>query len=638
MSQRTSFRTKQREVLSEMIRSAVPSESVSGSGAGDDGPEASWKLLVFDQVGMNIIAPLFKVKDLRDLGVTLHMPIDKPREPVPGAPAIYFCAPTEANISRIAQDCVSELYQWYYINFTAQISRRLLESLAEQLSAGGKLRSIRHIKVVDRTLSYVAVANDLFTLLSPKTLLTLNSRHTQDAQMEECLQSIAQGVTHAVLSTQSLPVVAFAKGGAAEEVGKRIAANLNELLSDRSFTPSPAAALGRPLLLVVDRTADLTAALHHPFTYRGLLTDTVGMRLNKVNAVSDGKEKSFELDPDTDAFFKANAGADFGSVGANVEAALADYKREVAQFSADSGIAVGDVNDAASMSKMLANAPRLTEKKRSLDAHMTIAYSILKRIKEHELDGFHGVEAGVLTREGLDHDHFVKLMEGPAPIEDKQRLYLIAYLMSENDSDVQQLERFLPHVTKTAPPPPQQNNGSPSSPSASQPSSKGFPALQYVKHLRSWSLGGQAAAHSHSPASASSSSLSNGWGFAQTIAKGIANTLKGSSETEFAVTRLVDALLQDTSALGNNRAAQAARLKILESIAALDPKTKNPVDLSDARFQHAIVFVVGGGSVSEFDNLKHWESKHPRKSITFGATEILQGCEVLEQLTQLGSE
>jgi hypothetical protein len=32
-----------------------------------------WKLLVLDSVGRDIIAPLFKVGDLRREGVTLHM-------------------------------------------------------------------------------------------------------------------------------------------------------------------------------------------------------------------------------------------------------------------------------------------------------------------------------------------------------------------------------------------------------------------------------------------------------------------------------------------------------------------------------------------------------------------------------------
>lgn len=37
----------------------------------NDDPQ--WKLLIYDRAGQNIIAPLFTVKELRALGVTLHL-------------------------------------------------------------------------------------------------------------------------------------------------------------------------------------------------------------------------------------------------------------------------------------------------------------------------------------------------------------------------------------------------------------------------------------------------------------------------------------------------------------------------------------------------------------------------------------
>lgn len=35
--------------------------------------EPTWKVLVFDRVGQDIISPLVSVKELRELGVTLHV-------------------------------------------------------------------------------------------------------------------------------------------------------------------------------------------------------------------------------------------------------------------------------------------------------------------------------------------------------------------------------------------------------------------------------------------------------------------------------------------------------------------------------------------------------------------------------------
>lgn len=90
------------------------------------------QVLIFDRFGQDIISPLLSVKELRDMGITLHLwetntlieQTDKTndcwsitlsfcvcvfsllhsdRDPIPDVPAIYFVMPTEENIDRICQ-------------------------------------------------------------------------------------------------------------------------------------------------------------------------------------------------------------------------------------------------------------------------------------------------------------------------------------------------------------------------------------------------------------------------------------------------------------------------------------------------------------------------------------------------------
>lgn len=35
--------------------------------------EPVWKILIYDRVGQDIISPLFQIRELRELGVTLHV-------------------------------------------------------------------------------------------------------------------------------------------------------------------------------------------------------------------------------------------------------------------------------------------------------------------------------------------------------------------------------------------------------------------------------------------------------------------------------------------------------------------------------------------------------------------------------------
>ena len=63
-----------------------------------------YKILVLDAFSKMVIAPLVSVQDLRQKGgVTLHLAIDTPREPIPDVPAVYFVRATAENVEHILQ-------------------------------------------------------------------------------------------------------------------------------------------------------------------------------------------------------------------------------------------------------------------------------------------------------------------------------------------------------------------------------------------------------------------------------------------------------------------------------------------------------------------------------------------------------
>jgi hypothetical protein len=116
-----------------------------------------WKILVLDQETKDILATVLRVQDLRDIGVTLHVYVFPPREPLivfglvtirgrqlhtsrpplSDVPAIYFVAPTMANIRRIAEDLRKGLYESFHLNFSEPLPRSLLEELAAVVAKDG---------------------------------------------------------------------------------------------------------------------------------------------------------------------------------------------------------------------------------------------------------------------------------------------------------------------------------------------------------------------------------------------------------------------------------------------------------------------------------------------------------------------
>jgi hypothetical protein len=63
--------------------------------------EPVWKVLIFDQLGQDVISSILRVNDLRENGVTVHMQIRNERQALPDVPAIYLVEPTLENIKQI---------------------------------------------------------------------------------------------------------------------------------------------------------------------------------------------------------------------------------------------------------------------------------------------------------------------------------------------------------------------------------------------------------------------------------------------------------------------------------------------------------------------------------------------------------
>ena len=129
--------------------------------------EPSWKILVYDRYGQDIISPLLSVKELQELGVTLHLQLLSERDSVPDVPAIYFCRPSKKNLHQICQDLQNHRYESYYFNFISPISRHRLEDLA---SAAINSQSVAQVlKVCDQYLNFISLEDDFFILRCQKS-------------------------------------------------------------------------------------------------------------------------------------------------------------------------------------------------------------------------------------------------------------------------------------------------------------------------------------------------------------------------------------------------------------------------------------------------------------------------------------
>lgn len=632
-----SIRTRQRHLIEQMLAACTTAADPF------DDTEDVWKVLIYDAAARDIIAPLMRVADLRAAGVTLHMMLHTARHPIPDVPAIYFVQPTKENVARICADAVAGLYSNLWVNFTVNISRDLLEQLAEGVakSLNPSPMSGRIARVYDMYSSFISLEDNLFSLNLRGTYTSLNATKVTNAEVESCVKAIVDRLFCAVLTLGTVPIIRAQKGGPAmlvattleRRIREHLVASNNVFSEVGSFTAAPS---NRPLLVIVDRSLDLPVMLHHTWTYQALAHDALGLNLNRVTVpLKEGEQslmtglrkRTFDLDK-TDNFWAVNAGFPFPRVAEAVESALQAYKDEVAELNRSAG-AVGDdsfdasidadqENSANKLATAISSIPELAKKKQLIDLHTNIATALLDQIKDRGLDGYFQVEEELLSRPStFDVKRVLALLQDmKGTPTDKLRLFLIYYLCVDTASE-EDLSQCISALQRAG--------------------CSDFRAYEYLKSIRAFTK-----SISSVPVVPLSSSSSIGGTYAASVLDTLSQVagLIISPDKAFAAARVVQTLMD-----------QKGDSEVLETYEILDPKAPKGARTlpSGARpCKEAILFVVGPGNYIEFQNCQDHvcsrikqEGKTSKvvssgKTVIYGATELCTGVEFLEQLHSNG--
>lgn len=388
------------------------------------------------------------------------------RDTIPEAPAIYFCAPTEENLGRIAQDFQNGLYDIYHLNFISPISRGKLEDLSAAALQAGCVANIH--KVFDQYVNFITLEDDMFVLKHQNSdalsYYSINRANTSDAEMEEIMENIVDSLFSLFVTLGNVPIIRALKNTSAEMVARKLEKKLRENLWDArnnlfhmDATQAGAFSFQRPLLILLDRNIDMATPLHHTWTYQALAHDVLDLSLNRVTVDDDDEKnhggakpkakKAFDLDA-KDKFWKSHKGSPFPTVAEAIQEELEQYRNsedEIKKLKTSMGIdgdnevAFSMVNDhTEKLTSAVNSLPQLMEKKRQIDMHTKIATSILNFIKSRRLDSFFELEEKIMSKQTLDRPLIDVLKDAEfGTAEDKMRLFVIYYICTPGLSDAE---------------------------------------------------------------------------------------------------------------------------------------------------------------------------------------------------------
>ncbi|KAH8377973.1 hypothetical protein KR093_008220, partial [Drosophila rubida] len=604
--------------------------------------EPVWKILIYDRVGQDIISPIISIKELRELGVTLHVQLHSDRDSIPDVPAVYFCLPTDENLDRIQQDFSNGLYDIYHLNFLAPITRSKIENLAAAALHAGCVANIH--RVYDQYVNFISLEDDFFILKHQQSdklsYYAINRANTRDEEMEALMDSIVDSLFALFVTLGNVPIIRCPRNSAAEMVARKLEKKLRENLWDARanlFHMDATQAGGgvfsfqRPVLLLLDRNMDLATPLHHTWSYQALVHDVLDLGLNLVYVEDEAaattgarkKPKACDLDR-TDRFWVTHKGSPFPTVAEAIQEELESYRNSEEEIKrlktsmgieGESDIAFSLVNDTtARLTNAVNSLPQLMEKKRLIDMHTKIATAILNYIKARRLDSYFEIEEKIMSKQTLDKPLLELLRDAEfGQPEDKLRLYIIYYICGQQLPEAEQ-ERLR---------------------DALQAAGCDLSSLAYVQRWK--------AIMNRSPSISQATQYEGGGTrtvsmFTKLVSQGSSFVMEGVKNLvvkrhNLPVTKITEQVMECRSNAET------------DDYLYLDPKLLKGGDVlpkNRAPFQDAVVFMVGGGNYIEYQNLvdfiKQKQTSNVNRRIIYGASTLTNARQFLTELSALGGE
>lgn len=595
--------------------------------------EPVWKILILDRYGQDIISPLITVKQLRDLGVTLHLLLNTHREPLPDVPAVYFVTPNDENVKLICADLTKAMYDTFYLNMISPLSRPRLEELASAAVNGGTVQQVQ--KLTDQFLNFISLEDDLFVIRrysenSPFSFYAISDPGMTNQQMETLIDSIVDALFSVCATLGVVPIIRCPKDNAAEQVAMRLDQKLRDNFRDARnnlFAQENVRAgqlnIHRPVLVIADRGIDLATMLHHTWTYQALIHDLLELDLNRVvTKDKNGKTKEFDMSA-KDKLWADHKGSAFPLVAEAIQRDVEAYKNSEDEIKrlkhamgmdgVESDETVSLLSDTtAKLSSTVVSLPELLEKKRLIDMHTNVATSVLDHIKKRKLDVLFEAEEKILNKQACD-TAVIDLMRQCSNHEDALRVMLINYLCAPNvpDAELQEQINYLREV------------GIDES------------AVKFVRQLRSVSNMNRIT-NDHSGGGTKTDSM-----FTNLLSRGSYLFMEGvknlvPKKHNLPLAKMVDILTSGSSQTGAKATDDEYRY--------FDPKLMHPPGRDSQRprgvnpAQDVLVFVIGGGNYVEYQNIIDYGKSKGLSRITYGCTELVNPKQFTDQLTRLGRQ
>ena len=335
-------------------------------------------ILVVDNYSAKVLSSYLTMSDLLNRGIFTVELITNKRNRFPNYGVIYFLSPTQKSISALVTD-FSDLkkpkYKQVYIFFT----HRLPENLLEMLVTDGIIR--RTVLLKELNLSFYSKEDIVFDFEFESGLKIFNA--TQDNQ-NKILKSICDRLFTVLTTLNIHPYIQY-------QANSKFCTILSDEIEDIFIKNKFCKNLKKGgILLLTDRSIDVTSPLLHDYNFRALVYDLLEVKNNTLNI----NNKKIVLSDDDDLWHSYKV--------MHIAEVFDKLTKDIAEFQKSDIAKVGNASNMDSFSDMhnvLNNMSSYKLKSTQLSNQLHLAEELNKKYKNNHINEIIELEQDIVSGE-----------------------------------------------------------------------------------------------------------------------------------------------------------------------------------------------------------------------------------------------
>ena len=189
-----------------------------------------------------------------------------------------------------------------------------------------------------------------------------------------------------------------------------VARKLCRMISEHPTLLHNKTSMGRPLLVILDRNADLITPIQHCSTYQALIDDVLTHKANRVefDVVQDPgakrpktTTKRYDLDPNEDPFYSVHKFQPFPEAieqnGAELQEVTTREQNIRSKASGQSTALDPLASGASDLATAVDSLPALLERKKQLEVHTSILQAVMNEVAARDVPQFYELESSLAT-------------------------------------------------------------------------------------------------------------------------------------------------------------------------------------------------------------------------------------------------